>query len=518
MHRFLFTIGFTEKTAEEFFVLLQDRGVETVIDVRQNRVGQLSAFAKHPDLAYFLKETAEIGYLHEPLLAPTPELRTKYQADKDWASYEVGFFALMKERRVPQVLDTAGWPARIALLCTEAGPEKCHRRLVAHLLAERWRGEGEQVEIEHLISQTRRTGKTAKKGTISRPTSHPLTALTTTNAKSDVASVAMTGWAAALGSRRVQSEEVDRAFGMPLGKLRQRAGIESLSYATADEDELKLGSEALQQALQVAQCPPGELDWILASSETHREYPSLAAQLHKRVVARESCGALDVGGACLGLLSALAVAQGFIGSRTARTIAIVTADVHSRTLLPRRVAGEFGGLFGDGASAFLVRAMSEAEAGTYLLGKLTFGCASQYADAIRVADTKDGGLAVQFDGEALSRAAITRMEWVIDTVETKSGIPRAEVGVFATHQPNPRLVALLAKQCNVAPGAFPGIARTSGNLGASTCGVALHTALQSAAGETASGRKPIFLASLGPGLLFGGGWLAVNSNDNPRKL
>jgi hypothetical protein len=43
--------------------------------------------------------------------------------------------------------------------------------------------------------------------------------------------VAITGWAAALGARRVLSEEVDRAFGMPIGKLRSRAGIESVSYA-----------------------------------------------------------------------------------------------------------------------------------------------------------------------------------------------------------------------------------------------------------------------------------------------
>ena len=119
------------------------------------------------------------------------------------------------------------------------------------------------------------------------------------------------GWAATLGARRVPSEEVDRAFGMPLGKLRERAGIESLSYASPEQNELTLGDDALRQALHVADCPPAELDWIIATSETHREYPSLAAQLHKQIGARESCGALDVGGACLGLLNALATAQSF---------------------------------------------------------------------------------------------------------------------------------------------------------------------------------------------------------------
>ena len=320
--------------------------------------------------------------------------------------------------------------------------------------------------------------------------------------------VAITGWAAALGARRVLSEEVDRAFGMPIGKLRTRAGIESVSYAAEGETELTLGAQAMQQALGVAGCQAKEIDWIIASSETHGEYPSLAAQLHKRASAREKCGVLDAGGACLGLLNALAVAQSFLDSGRARNVAVVTADVHSRTLVPGRVAGEFGGLFGDGASAFILRKTREVEKSTaYLLGRFFFGCANQYAEAICVAGDENGGLAVRFDGEALSRAAITRMERMLTEVEKESGISRQEVGAFATHQPNPRLVTLLAKQCNVPAAVFPEVARKSGNLGSSTCGVALHVALDAAAKLPVMARKPIFLASLGPGLLYGGGWL-----------
>jgi 3-oxoacyl-[acyl-carrier-protein] synthase-3 len=316
------------------------------------------------------------------------------------------------------------------------------------------------------------------------------------------------GSSAIAGSRVIPSEEVDRAFGMPLGKLRKRAGIESVTYAAEGESELTLGATATENALRAASCGAHQLDWIVATSETHHDYPSLSAQLHSRLLARENCGALDVGGACLGLLNALAVAQSLIGSGQARIVAVVTADVHSRTLTPGRVAGEFGGLFGDGASAFILcRVAGGHSAEGYRLGEFLFGCAGQYAAAIQVSDTKEGGLSVQFDGEALSRAAIARMEKVLAAVELRSGISRSAVGGFATHQPNPRLLALLAKQCGVSPDAFPPIARTSGNLGSSTCGAALHAALQAASKLTLAERKPIFLASLGPGLLFGGGWL-----------
>ncbi|HVH61099.1 MAG TPA: 3-oxoacyl-[acyl-carrier-protein] synthase III C-terminal domain-containing protein, partial [Candidatus Sulfotelmatobacter sp.] len=117
------------------------------------------------------------------------------------------------------------------------------------------------------------------------------------------------------------------------------------------------------------------------------------------------------------------------------------------------------------------------------------------------------GLDVKFDGEAISRAAITRMEKVITALEASSGISRGSVGSFATHQPNPRLLTLLAKHCGVSAGTFPPICRTSGNLGSSMCGAALHAALQNAAKVESRQRKPIFLVSLGPGLLFGGTWL-----------
>jgi 3-oxoacyl-[acyl-carrier-protein] synthase III len=95
----------------------------------------------------------------------------------------------------------------------------------------------------------------------------------------------------------------------------------------------------MQQALSVAGCEANDIDWIIASSETHIEYPSLAAQLHKRTKVREKCGVLDAGGACLGLLNALAVAQSFVDSGRARNVAVVTADVHQPHIGARACRG-----------------------------------------------------------------------------------------------------------------------------------------------------------------------------------
>src|SRR6202795_2646714 len=143
----LCTIGFAGKTAEQFFSLLAEAGVRRVVDIRENRGGQLSGFAKHPDLAFFLHRLAGIEYAHEPRLAPTPEIRKAYRATKDWPQYEAEFLALMRDRGFPGTMEVPVEGGTLALLCSEPGPEKCHRRLVAELLVKHLGDQGHAVQL-----------------------------------------------------------------------------------------------------------------------------------------------------------------------------------------------------------------------------------------------------------------------------------------------------------------------------------------------------------------------------------
>jgi len=163
MNIILCTIGFAGKTAEEFFRLLTEAGVQKVIDVRENRGGQLSGYAKHPDLKFFLDRVGGIAYVHEPRLAPSPEIRKAYRATHDWSQYEPAFLALMRERGIPAVLDPQGFAGTVALLCSEAGPEKCHRRLVAELCVGYWRAQGHTLEIRHLQSPPKETKRKSRR-------------------------------------------------------------------------------------------------------------------------------------------------------------------------------------------------------------------------------------------------------------------------------------------------------------------------------------------------------------------
>jgi uncharacterized protein (DUF488 family) len=131
----LFTIGFTGKTAEKFFSLLQENRVRQLVDTRANTTSQLSGFAKLPDLAFFSEKIAGIGYKHEPQFAPSKELLNEYRSKKiNWAEYESDYLNLLDSRKVAQKFNVAELHES-CFLCSEHAPEKCHRRLLAEYLS-----------------------------------------------------------------------------------------------------------------------------------------------------------------------------------------------------------------------------------------------------------------------------------------------------------------------------------------------------------------------------------------------
>jgi len=141
------TIGFTQTTARGFFERLQAAGVRSVIDVRLHNTSQLAGFAKADDLAYFLQAIGGVGYRHEPLLAPSDDMFKAFKKDKgDWRVFEGRFLDLMAERQVETRLKPQMF-AGACLLCSEATPHHCHRRLVCEYLNGKWGG---QLEVRHL--------------------------------------------------------------------------------------------------------------------------------------------------------------------------------------------------------------------------------------------------------------------------------------------------------------------------------------------------------------------------------
>ena len=144
----LYTIGFTKKSAEEFFTFIGQNGIEILIDVRLRNNTQLAGFTKGNDLAYFLKIICNCLYTHEERFAPYKELLDGYKKGIiSWDEYEMIYTNLYHKREMGLYFkEKYSQYNKALLLCSEPTPEHCHRRLLAECI----RKDRPDVDIIHL--------------------------------------------------------------------------------------------------------------------------------------------------------------------------------------------------------------------------------------------------------------------------------------------------------------------------------------------------------------------------------
>jgi len=141
----VFTIGFSGKSAEEFFTLLTQNSVKKLIDIRLNNSSQLSGFTNIKHLPYFLK-LHNIEYDYKPIFAPTKELLSSYKDKKtSWQEYEKIYIETLKKRDVLKFIDIADFQDSV-FLCSEATANMCHRRLLAEYVKSYF----DTITIKHL--------------------------------------------------------------------------------------------------------------------------------------------------------------------------------------------------------------------------------------------------------------------------------------------------------------------------------------------------------------------------------
>lgn len=128
-----FTIGFTQKTAEDFFTSLKNNNIEIILDIRLNNTSQLAAFSKYPDIKYFLREICNIEYIHDVLFSPDENTLKRYKSKEIcWELYAKEFEETMIKRNInDHITKNYSLNKNICLLCSEPKPEHCHRSLVA---------------------------------------------------------------------------------------------------------------------------------------------------------------------------------------------------------------------------------------------------------------------------------------------------------------------------------------------------------------------------------------------------
>ena len=88
----IYTIGFTKKSAENFFEILEKNNISKIVDIRLNNTSQLAGFTKYPDIEFFLKKISHIEYVHDSLFSPLNETLKKYKSKNiTWNDYVLEF-------------------------------------------------------------------------------------------------------------------------------------------------------------------------------------------------------------------------------------------------------------------------------------------------------------------------------------------------------------------------------------------------------------------------------------------
>lgn len=144
----LYTIGFTQKSAQQFFELIKSNNVDMLVDIRLNNKSQLAGFTKGDDLRYFLEEICNCKYQHCIEYAPTKDILDNYKKNViSWDDYVRQYIPLMQKRNVVQkfVERFAKYEA-VCLLCSEPTPEHCHRRLLSEMIV----ADCPEITVKHI--------------------------------------------------------------------------------------------------------------------------------------------------------------------------------------------------------------------------------------------------------------------------------------------------------------------------------------------------------------------------------
>jgi 3-oxoacyl-[acyl-carrier-protein] synthase III len=305
-------------------------------------------------------------------------------------------------------------------------------------------------------------------------------------ASAGIASVGM-----AVPERVVGNAAIAERLGVDEAWIVKRTGAGERRVADPDASLAALAAEAGRAAIERAEVEPIELDLVLVATMTPDAVAPNAAPLVADALGAERAGAIDVGAACNGFLSALALGAAQVETGRAGRVLVIGADLMSRLTDPddRSTAA----LFADAAGA-VVLAPSSPGGG---IGPVVLGADGARSDLV-TADRHGGPL--RMNGHDTFKQAVARMAEASVEAAALAGISLDEVDLFVYHQANSRIIRSVGAELALDPGRVVDDVPRFGNTGAATIPVSL--ALADAEGRLPTGAL-VLTAALGAGLSWG---------------
>jgi 3-oxoacyl-[acyl-carrier-protein] synthase-3 len=296
--------------------------------------------------------------------------------------------------------------------------------------------------------------------------------------------------ATSLPDRVVGNEEIAARLGVEDGWIVRRTGILRRRIAAPDERLDAHASRAALRALHRAGVDPLDVDLVLVATTTSDELMPGAAPLVAAAIGATRAGAFDIGSACTGFLSALAVGAGQIEAGRARTVLVIGADLMSRITDPDDRAT--AAVFADGAGAVVLEASGTGQIGPIILGSDGTG-----ADHIRVRRSEG---VIEMRGHETFREAVSHLTLATVQATAAASVRLDEIDLFVYHQANGRILSAVAERLGLPADRVVDCIAEYGNTSAATLPLAL--AFSETAGRLRPGSR-VLLGAFGAGFTWG---------------
>ncbi|MCW2989464.1 MAG: 3-oxoacyl-(acyl-carrier-protein) synthase [Solirubrobacterales bacterium] len=305
-----------------------------------------------------------------------------------------------------------------------------------------------------------------------------------------VRTAGIAGLGTALPPRVVGSDAIAARLGVEAGWIERRTGIRSRRHAGPGTTVASLASAAGAEALDAAGVLAEQLDLILVATLSPDDLTPNTAPRVAHALGAERAGAIDVGAACTGFVSALGLGAAVIEAGRAEHVLVIGAEVLSRFL--DRDDKRTAGLFGDGAGAAVLSAGEHGRIGPVVLG------ADGSAAALIRARHDDPF--IRMDGHETFKLAVSSLASCTRDAVGLAGLELADVDLFVYHQANGRILSTLADTLGLDPGRVLDVIGELGNTSAASIPLALGHA--SREGLLAPGAR-VLLAAVGAGFTWG---------------
>lgn len=256
---------------------------------------------------------------------------------------------------------------------------------------------------------------------------------------------AILGTGSALPKRRVSNAELAQEVDTSDEWIVERTGIRFRHIAGPDETTGTLATDAAKAALAAAGVSAESIDLIvLATATPDQTFPATATKVQAALGIKD-CVAFDVAAVCSGFLYALQVADSMIRAGAHRNALVIGSETFSRILDWEDRATCV--LFGDGAGAVVLGAVSDDEARGILAAKLHAD--GRHNELLYV----DGGPSttgtvgkVRMKGREVFRHAVANLASVMTEVLDAAGEDAGAVDWVVPHQANARILDATARK------------------------------------------------------------------------